>query len=92
MRKALKLAAVVGGIGALAWGMRKRIRIAVRRGEVEDPEFRIIDPPPAPADEEAPVAGEAHLSEVADPGDGAADPAAGEEPDDSSSGDSGDAG
>ena len=32
MRKALKLAAVVGGIGALAWGMRKRIRIAVRRG------------------------------------------------------------
>ena len=90
MRKALKLAAVVGGIGALAWGMRKRIRIAVRRGDVPDPEFRIIDPAPAPSD--APAAGEPTLSEVADPGDGDADPATGEDPDESPSGVSGEAG
>ncbi len=44
MRRALKLAVVVGGIGALAWGMRKRFRIAIGRGEAADPDFHIIDP------------------------------------------------
>lgn len=37
------MAVVVGGIGALAWGMRKRVRIAIGRG---DPDFHIIEPIP----------------------------------------------
>ena len=52
MRRGLKLAVVVGGIGALAWGMRKRFRIAIGRGEDADPDFHIIDPvSDSPADE-----------------------------------------
>ena len=46
MRKALKLAAFVGGIGALAWGMRKRIRIAIGGGETPDPDFHVVEPAP----------------------------------------------
>ena len=46
MRKSLKLAVFVGGIGALVWGMRNRIRIAVRRGEESDPDFHIVEPAP----------------------------------------------
>ena len=45
MRRVFKLAVVVGGIGALAWRMRKRVRIAIGRGPSE-PDFHIIDPVP----------------------------------------------
>ena len=44
MKRSLKLAVLVGGIGALAWGMRNRIRIAIGRGEQSDPDFHIIEP------------------------------------------------
>ena len=43
MRRVFKMAVVVGGIGALAWSMRKRVRIAIGRGPSE-PDFHIIEP------------------------------------------------
>ena len=46
MRRAFKLAVMVGGIGALAWGMRKKVRIAIGRGDGSDPDYRIINPAP----------------------------------------------
>ncbi len=49
VRRALKLAALVGGIGALAWSMRNRVRIAISRGDAPDPEYHIIEPEPADA-------------------------------------------
>ncbi|MDE0602478.1 MAG: hypothetical protein OXI56_11855 [bacterium] len=45
MRRVFKMAVVVGGIGALAWSMRKRVRIAIGRGPSE-PDFHIIEPTP----------------------------------------------
>ena len=46
MRRAFKLAVMVGGIGALVWGMRKKVRIAIGRGDGSDPDYRIINPAP----------------------------------------------
>ena len=37
------MAVVFGGIGALVWSMRKRVRIAIGRGPSE-PDFHIIEP------------------------------------------------
>lgn len=52
MKKALKLAVVVGGIGALAWSIRKRVRIAIGVGDGADPDFHIVQPvSESPADE-----------------------------------------
>jgi len=45
MRRVFKMAVVVGGIGALVWSMRKRVRIAIGRGPSE-PDFHIIEPNP----------------------------------------------
>ena len=38
------MAVVVGGIGALVWSLRKRVRVAVGWGDQSDPCFDIIDP------------------------------------------------
>lgn len=46
MRRALKLAVMVGGISALVWGVRKRVRIAIGRAEDVDPDFHIVEPDP----------------------------------------------
>lgn len=54
MRRTLKLAVFVGGIGALAWGMRNRIRIAIRRGDESDPDFHIIEPVADPPTDQMP--------------------------------------
>ena len=52
MKRSLKLAVLVGGIGALAWGLRNRIRVAIGRGEQPDPDFHLIEPVPgSPADQ-----------------------------------------
>ena len=44
MKRAFKLAVVMGGISALAWGMRKRFRIAIGKGDDSEPDFHIIEP------------------------------------------------
>ena len=68
MRKAFKLAVAVGGIGALVWSMRKRVRIAVRRGEGSESGFQIIEPAPEdPAEVEG--SGEAGTPSDSDSGD-----------------------
>ncbi len=36
--------ALLGGLGALVWSMRDRIRIAIKRAETPDPDYHIIDP------------------------------------------------
>ena len=46
MRRVFKLAVVVGGIGALAWGVRKRVRIAIGGSGAAEPNFQINEPPP----------------------------------------------
>ena len=46
MRRVFKLAVVVGGIGALAWGVRKRFRVAIGRSGAAEPNFQINEPPP----------------------------------------------
>ena len=67
MRRAFKLAVMVGGIGALAWGMRKRVRIAIGRGDGSDPDYRIINPAPDTAvGDEAEADGSPALSQDSD--------------------------
>lgn len=58
------MAVVVGGIGALVWSLRKRVRVAVGWGDQSDPCFDIIDP----ANEEAAEPGveDTAAEEVAD--------------------------
>ena len=46
MRRVFKLAVVVGGIGALAWGVRKRFRVAIGRSGAAEPNFQINEPSP----------------------------------------------
>ena len=48
------MAVVVGGIGALVWSLRKRVRVAVGWGEESDPCFNIIDPVNEDAGEKGP--------------------------------------
>ena len=43
------MAVVAGGIGALVWSMRKRVRIAIGRGPSE-PDFHIIEPSASESD------------------------------------------
>ncbi len=45
MRRVFKLAVVVGGIGALAWRVRKRFRVAIGRSGPAEPSFQIDEPP-----------------------------------------------
>ncbi len=60
MRRAFKLAVAVGGIGALVWSMRKRVRIAVGRGDGSESGFQIIEPAPEePVEVEGPVEADA---------------------------------
>lgn len=64
MRRVFKLAVVVGGIGALAWQMRKRVRIAIGRGPTE-PDFHLIEP--VPEESEGAMSAEAEQDPDAEP-------------------------
>lgn len=48
------MAVVVGGISALVWGLRNRVRIAVGVKERLDPDFSILDPLAEEAADQAP--------------------------------------
>ena len=82
MRRTLKLAALLGGISALAWSLRKRIRIAVRKDDPQtpDPGFHIVEPEPAqdeaPAAEQSPTPSDEapQAQETGEDSDGAEDP------------------
>ncbi|MYD40289.1 MAG: hypothetical protein F4W94_00925 [Acidimicrobiia bacterium] len=58
------MAVVVGGIGALAWSMRKRVRIAIGRRHSE-PDFHIIEP--VPEEPEGAMSAEAEQDHDAEP-------------------------
>jgi hypothetical protein len=54
MKRALKMVVVAGGISALVWGLRNRVRVAIGWGEGSDVPFNIIEPDTREPDEGAP--------------------------------------